>query len=78
MTMLSKYHVGLFSHGVPHVFLPLPMFLQQLRHQHLKMLTADTHTNHVQLLPSFRLFSRGRIGPVAHHFDITGVNAMAL
>ena len=75
---LAKYIVGLVSLSCHTFFLlsslPFPMFLQHLRQQYLKMLTAETvDTTHVQLLPIFWFFfsfqlknCAGRI-PFRHH-----------
>ena len=62
MSMEAKYIVASLFDVMPHVLPPVllshsPVFLQQLRHHHLKMLTADAvNPCHVQLLPSAGFF----------------------
>ena len=77
----GQIHRGSLFAAMPHVFhpflLPLPMFLQQLRHQYL-MLKAGT----VRIPPTCNCFhhsdsfSLSTRKIVAYHFDITDVSAM--
>ena len=62
------------------VFLPLPMFLSQLRNHHLDVLAADAfNSSHVQLFPLFQVdFPFSTCEKVAYHFDNTDVSAVAL
>ena len=51
----GQAHRGPLLAAMPHVFLPvllpLPRFLQELRHQHLKMLTIDAvNSTHVHTI----------------------------
>ena len=70
------------SYSIPPVFLPLPMLLQQPRHHHLMMLTADaldsSHAHPLQFPHVLFSFSSRASSLVAYHFHIADISSIAL